>query len=126
MVVRAKDFGFQAGQDAEVLGVAFETTVLGGQLVEGTFAVVTVRRMPDVVGQAGKVNEIGIATQSDGHAAADLRHFQRMGQPGARRLALPRPDDLRLVRQSAQRGAVQDPGPVAGEIGAVLGVGARQ
>ena len=100
--------------------------MLGGHLVERPFAVVTVRRMPDVVGQAGQVDEVGIATQPDGHAAADLRHLQRVGQPGARRLALARPDDLRLVREPAQGGAVQDPGPVAGEIGAVFGVGARQ
>ena len=122
----AKDFGLEPGQDAEVLRVALEAAVLGGQLVERPFAVVAVRRMADVVGQAGHVDEVGIAAQPDGHAAADLRHLQRVGQPGARCLALAWPDDLSLVRQPAQGRAVQDPGPVAGEIGAVFGVGARQ
>ncbi len=126
MFLRVKDFGLQAGQDAEVLRVALEAAVFGGDLVEGAFAVVAVRRMPDVVGQPGHVDEVGIAAQTDGHAAADLGDLQRMGQPGARRLALARPDHLRLVGQPAQGGAVQHPGPVAGEIGAVLGVGARQ
>ena len=125
-VLGAKDFGLEPGQDAEVLRVALEAAVLGGDLVEGALAVVAVRRMADVVSQAGHVDEVGIAAQPDRHAAADLRHLQRVGQPGARRLALTWPDDLRLVRQSAQGGAVQDPRPVAGEIGAVFGIGARQ
>ena len=97
-----------------------------GELVQRALAVVAVRRMADVVGQAGHVDEVGIAAQPDRHAAADLRHLQRVGQPGARGLALARPDDLSLVGQPAQRRAVQHPGPVAGEIGAVFGVGARQ
>jgi hypothetical protein len=28
------------------------------------------------VGQSGHVDQVGIAPQPDGHAAADLRHFQ--------------------------------------------------
>ncbi len=36
------------------------------------------------------------------------------------------PDHLRLVGEPAQGGAVQHSGPVAGEVGAVLGVGAGQ
>ena len=73
----------------------------------------------------GHVDEVGIAAQPDRHAAADLGDLQRVGEPGARRLALPWPDHLGLVGQPAQGGAVQDPRPVAGEIGAVFGVGAR-
>jgi hypothetical protein len=82
--------------------------------------------MSDVVGQSGHVDEVGIAAKPDGHAPADLRHLERVRQPGARRLALARPDYLRLVRQPSQGGAVQDPRPVTGEIGAVLGIGARE
>ena len=126
MFLRVKDFGLQPGQDAEVLRVALEAAVLGGHFVERPLAVVAVRRMADVVGQPGHVDKIGIAAQPDRHAAADLGHLQRVGQPGARRLALARPDHLRLVGQSAQRRAVQHPRPVTGEIGAVFGVGTRQ
>ncbi len=126
VIMGAKDFGLQPGQDAEVLRVALEAAVVGGQLVESALTVVTVWRMPDVVGQSGHVDEVRIAAKPDGHTAADLRHLKRVGQPGARRLALAWPDDLRLVRQAAQGSAVQDARPVAGEIGAVFGVGARQ
>ena len=126
MFLGVKDFRLQPGQDAEVLRVALEAAVLGGELVERPFTVVPVGRMPDVVGQPGHVDQVGIAAQPDGHPPADLGHLQRMGQPGARRLTLARPDHLRLVGQPAQRGAVQHPRPVAGEVGAVLGVGSGQ
>jgi len=47
-------------------------------------------------------------------------------ESGARRLALPWPDDLRLVGEPPERGAVQHSGPVPGEVGAVFGVGTGQ
>ena len=125
MILRVKDFRLQPGQDAEVLRVALEAAVFGGHLVERPFTVMTVGRMADVVRQPGQVDQIGIAAQPDRHPAADLGHLQRMSQPGARRLALTGPDHLRLVGQPAQRRAVQHPRAVAGEIGAVFGVGAR-
>ena len=82
--------------------------------------------MADVVGEPREVDEVGVAAQPDRHAPSDLRHLERMGQPGPWRLALPRTDDLGLVGQPAQGGTVQHPGAVAGEVGAVFGVGARQ
>src|SRR6185437_11195381 len=51
---------------------------------------------------------------------------QRVGEPGAWRVALAGSDDLSLVRQAAQRRAVQHPGAVAGEVGAVLALRPRQ
>ena len=123
MFFRVKDFRLQPGQNAEVLRIALEAAVFDGDLVERAFTVVAVRRMPDVVGQPGHVDEVGIAAETDGHPPADLGDLQRVGQPGARRLALARPDHLRLVGQPAQGGAMQHPGPVPGEVGAVLGVG---
>ena len=126
VILGAKDFRLQAGEDAEVLRVALEAAMLGGQLVQGPFAVVAVWRMADVVGQPGHVDEVGIAAKADRHATPDLRHLQRVGQPGPWRVTLAGPDDLRLVRQPAQGRTVQDPGPVPGEIGSVFVVGARQ
>ena len=45
-----KDFGFQPGQDAEVLRIALEAAEGLGDLVERAFSVVPIRRMADVVG----------------------------------------------------------------------------
>ena len=115
-----KDFRLQSGEDPEVLGVALEAAARGGELVESTFAVVAIGRMADVVGQSGHIHQVGIAAERDRHAAADLGDFQRVGEPGARVVALPGTDHLRLIRQSAEGRAVQHPGPVAGEVAAVL------
>ncbi len=79
-----KHFGLDAGQDPEVLGVALEPAAGGGELVEGTLTVVAVRRVTDVVGQPGHVDQVGIAAQRHGHSPADLGDLQRMRQPGAR------------------------------------------
>ena len=82
--------------------------------------------MTDVVGQPGEVDQVGVAAQADRHAAADLGDFERVREPGARRFVLARADDLSLVGQPAERRTVQHSGPVAGEVGAVLGAGAWQ
>ena len=85
-----------------------------------------VRRVADVVRQAGHVDEVGIATQSDRHAAP-IWATSSEWVSRVRGVSLWRgPDDLRLVGQPAQCSAVQDPGPVTREIGAVFGVGAGQ
>ena len=125
-LLRVKDFGLEPGQDPEVLRIALEPAVRVGHLVQRALAVVPVRRVADVVRQTGHVDEIGVAAQPDRHAAADLGHLQRVRQPGARGVALARSDDLGLVGQPTQRRAVQHPGPVPGEIGAMFGVGPRQ
>ncbi len=121
-----KGFGFQTGEDAQVLGIALEPAVVGGEVVERLLAVVPVRRMADVVSQACHVDQIRVATQPDGHAAADLRNLERMSQPGPRSVAFPRPDHLRLVSEPPQRGAVQNACPIAGEISAMFGRPAGQ
>src|SRR4029078_8980014 len=61
-VMGTKDFGLEPGQDAEVLRVALEAAVQGGQFVERPFAVVAVRRMADVVGQGGHVSDVASAS----------------------------------------------------------------
>ena len=121
-----KHFGLETGQDPEILGIAFETAILVGDLIECAFAVVPVGRVPDVMGQPGQLDEVEVAAHSDRHAAPDLRDLQRVGQPGARGVTFTRSDDLCLVGQAAQRGTVQHACPIPGEVGAVLTFGARQ
>ena len=121
-----KDFGLEAGQDSEILRVALEAAVAGRELVERTFAVVPVGRVADVVGQAGQLDQVEVAAQPDRHPPPDLGHLQRVSQPGTRCVTLTGTDDLRLVGQPAQRGAVQHPRAVPGEVGAVLTLGPRQ
>src|ERR1700722_2611695 len=126
MSLPVKDFGLQAGQNPEVLRISLKAAVRRRDLIERLLAVMPVRRMSDVVGQTGHIDEVGIAAQPDRHPPPDLGDLQRMGQPRARGVALPRPHDLCLVREAAQRGAVQNPGAIPGEVAAMLALGARQ
>ena len=47
---------------------------------------------------------------------ADLRHLEAVGEPVADEVVRARADHLRLRRQPAQPGRVDDAGPVAGEL----------
>ena len=121
-----KYFGLKNGQDTEILRIAFEAAVVGRDLVERALAVVSIRWVADVMGQTGQFDEIEVAAQSNRHSSPDLGHFQRVRQPGARSVSLTGSHDLRLIGQTPQRCAVQYPGPIAGEVRAVLAFGTRQ
>ncbi len=116
---RAVDLRFEPHEDPQGLRVALEPAAGGAELVERPLAVVPERRVADVVGEAGGVDDVGVRTQLLGDRAPDLGDLERVGQPRPRDTAdlgaLPRPDDLRLAREPAQRGGVQYPGAVPGE-----------
>ena len=101
-----KYFGLKAGQDSEILRIALEAAMLSRDLVERLLAVVSIGRVSDVVGQAGQLDQIEVAAQPDCHPTPDLRHLQRVRQPGARSVTLTGSNDLRLVGQPSQCGAV--------------------
>src|SRR5260221_9418364 len=75
------------------------------------------------MGQAGRVDQFWIAAKRSPYLPADLRALQRVRQPRAREVGLPDLDHLRLGGQPAQRGAVQDPGPVPLERAAFTALG---
>jgi hypothetical protein len=95
-----------------------ETTVVLHQFVEHLFTRVTERRMPKVVRQRDALREIFIQSQRTSDAAADARDLHRMREPRAKMVARAIEEDLRLVFQTAERAAVDDPVAVALEIGA--------
>jgi hypothetical protein len=55
-----------------------------------------VGRVPDVVGKAGRVDEIRVAAERLAEFAADLRALERVGEPGSRKVVLAGYYDLRL------------------------------
>jgi len=61
------------------------------------------RRVAEVVRQARRVHQVGVAAERRAEFPADLRALQRMGQPGAREVAGPDLDDLRFRGEPAQR-----------------------
>ena len=120
------DFGSSQVSIRRFCALASNPPYATAQIVERRLAVVPERRMADVMGEAGQVDQVRVAAQPDRHSATDLRDLERMRQPGPRRVAFPRPHDLGLAGEPPERGAVQHPRPVAGEIGAMLGGRARQ
>ena len=82
-------------------------------LVERPLAVVAERRVAEVVGQRGGLDDVGVAAEGAAEVAGDLGDLEGVGQPVADEVVGLRPHDLRLGGEPAQRGRVHDPGPVA-------------
>ena len=111
--------GLQAGEQSQRLGVALEAADAGRDGVEGGLPVVPERRVAEVVGEAGGVDDVGAAAQGRTELAADLGDLERVGEPVAHEVVAGGLDDLGLGRQPAQARGVEQAGPVAGEVVAV-------
>ena len=117
--VGVEALGLQAGEDAQGLGVALEPADARGEGVEGGLAVVPERRVAEVVGEAGGVDDVGAAAERRAELATDLGDLEGVGQPVADEVVAARLDDLRLGAEPPQRRGVHEAGPVAGEVVAV-------
>lgn len=106
-------FGLKAGEDAQGLGVAFETVL--GDLVEGGLAIMSVGRVADVVGKPGHVAEVRVQAQAAADAAGDLADLERVCEAGAGCVAVAGSDDLRFIGEAAQGRGVEHAGAVAGK-----------
>ena len=109
----------EPGEQTQGLRVALEPADVGGDRVEHRLPVVAERRVPEVVGQAGRVDEVRVAPESGAELPSDLRHLERVGEPVAHEVVVPGCDDLGLPGKPAQRGGVHEPRAVPGEVVAV-------
>ncbi len=115
------DLGLQARHHAQCLRIALEATDALGEAIELALPVVAEGRMPEVVGQSGDVDQVGIAPERRSHLARDLGDLQGVRQAGAREVRAARDEDLGGRRQAAQPGRVQHPRAVPGEGRAIAG-----
>ena len=69
---------------------------------------------------ARRIGEILVEADLAGQRAGDLRHFQRMGQPGAVMIALVEHEDLGFVLEAAKRGGMDHAVAIAPEWAAGL------
>jgi hypothetical protein len=122
-VVGAEGLGLEPGEDAQRLRVALEPADGRGDLVERRLAVVPERRVAEVVREAGGLDQVRVAAQGRAELAADLRALERVGEPRAEEVALPRHHHLRLGREPTQRRRVQDARAVPRERGAAGALG---
>lgn len=63
-LIVAEDLRLEAGEQPEGLGVALETSDARRPRVERALAVVPERRVPDVVGEAGRVDDVGVEVEA--------------------------------------------------------------
>ena len=114
------DLGLQPGQDAQRLRVALEAAARPAPNSSSARSPLCPNGgCPMSWASPASVHDVGVAAQLLGDLAADLGDLQRVREPGPRDAAdlgpLPRPDDLGLAGQPAQRRRVQHPGAVPGE-----------
>ena len=86
---------------------------LAQHLVERLLARMAERRMPEIVAEADRLDEILVQPQRAGDAAGDARRLERVRQPRAEVVALGVDEDLRLVAEPAERLRVDDAVAVA-------------
>ncbi len=106
--------------DAQRLPVVVEAAVVDHQAVEDLFTEVPERRVPQVVGQRQRLDQVLVEAQRPRDRAADLADLDGVGQPRAVVVALVVDEDLGLVLEPAEGAAVDDPVAVALEGGAVV------
>ena len=76
--------------------------------------------MAEVVRQRQRLGEILVEAERAGQRAGDLRHFERMGEPGAVMVALVEHEHLGLVLEAAEGGGMDHPVAIAAERAAGL------
>ncbi len=81
--------------------------------VECRLACVPERRVPEVVAEPDRLDEVLVQPERAGDAARDARRLERVRHPGAEVVAAGVDEDLRLALQPAERLRVDDPVAVA-------------
>ena len=71
------------------------------------------RRVPHVVAEPDRLDEVFVEPQCPRHAARDARRLQRVGHPGAVVVACRIDEDLSLALQAPKRFRMQDPIAIA-------------
>src|SRR5690606_2064753 len=121
--VVGEHLGLETGQQAQGLRVALEPADVARDLGQRRLAVVAERRVAEVVREARRVDDVGVATERAAHAAAHLRHLERVGQARAHEVVVPGAGHLGLGAEPTQRGGVHDAPAVTLERGPGLRLG---
>ncbi len=77
-------------------------------IVQHVLTGMTEGRVTEVVGQRHRLDKILVQTQAAGDGAAELGHFQRVGQPRTEQVTFVIEEDLGLVDEAAERSTVDD------------------
>ena len=99
---------FQVVYDSERLQVVLETAMFRHECVHGVLPRVTERCMPEVVRQRDRLGQVLVELKKARRRSCDQRCLERMGQPRSVVVAFMIDEDLRLVFEPAERGAVDN------------------
>ncbi len=91
---------------AQRLQVVLESAVLLHALVQRVLPGVPERRVPEVVRQGDRLDEVFVDAELPGDRATDLRDLERMRQARAEEIAFVIDEDLGLVLEPAERAGV--------------------
>jgi len=94
-------------------------TVLAHDGVESFFSGMPERRMPDVVDESQRFNQVDVEPELSSNGPRDLGHFQRMSEAIAKMIGMPKCEDLRFIFEPAESTCMDDAVPVALEIIAI-------
>ena len=97
------------------LRVVVEAAERGQAAIERALAGMAERRMAEVVGERQRLGQVLVERQRARERAGDLRHFERVGEPGAVMIALVEHEHLGLVLEPAEGGRMDDAVAVAAE-----------
>src|SRR6478752_422210 len=105
----------QRRDDTQRLGVVIEAAEGGETFIERALAGMAERRMAEIVRERQRFGEIFVESQGAGERTRDLRHFKRVGEPGAVVVALVEYEHLGLVLEAAKGRRMDDAIAVAAE-----------
>ncbi len=106
----------QLRQDAKSLLVVVEAGEIGHGGGERVLAGMAEGRVAEVVGEGHRLGKVLIEPEGAGDRAGDLRHLDAVGQPRAIVVAFVEDEDLSLVFQPPEGGAMDDAVAVALEL----------
>ena len=98
----------QQRHHAQALGVVVETAERLHRQVQRILAGMAERRMAEIVCQRQRLGQVLVQTELPSDRASDLRHLDRMRQPGAVEVALVIDEHLGLVLEFPKRRRMDD------------------
>src|SRR5262249_43453228 len=114
--VEGRVAALEHGHSPQRLRVVIKAARSGEAAVERALAGMAEWRMPQIVPERERLSKVLIEAQGAGERAGDLGDFKRVGQPGAKMIALVEDKDLRLVSKAPKRRRMNDTVAVAAEI----------
>ena len=122
--IQAVEFGVAAlerGDDAQRMAVVVEAAMIGHAGVERILAGMAERGVAEVVAERDRLGEVVVNFERTRERPGDLSDLDRVGEPGAKVIALVMDEHLGFVREAAEGGRMDDPVAVALEFRAGLG-----